>query len=576
MRELHYQLDLLKAMNLKLSGKEKMYRLVSSTSNNAFLYYSFERNEFETLGKWSSFFDFDIERTKDLELLFEQVDEPYVDAIRSAFYPEKRKMEEDTLTCKLKNKEMWLELKTNVFKDESGKITDKVLTITDITRVKKQNEELAYMAYYDNMTTLYNRNYFTLLLTNMLEKAEKKREIVSVMVVDIDDFHNINDGLGMIMGDDIVQQLAYVLKDFTGEDVIACRIDRDSYCLAIYSPSGEKSVTGIHKRLIERLEKPFIIGDGQEVMISVSVGVAEYPESAKNALELINCAEIVMYKGKKMVGKNTIQYFDTPILNEFLQNVQIDNRLKDAVFKKNFTLKYQPQFHAKTGRIRGMEVLIRWLDEDSRNVPPSVFIPIAEKNGTIISIGNWVMEESVRQYSEWRRRFGLPLILSINVSPLQYVKDDFVVNLLQLLEKYHVNPTDVEVEITENVLIEDLDLVMQKLKTLREYGIRVSLDDFGTGFSSLSYLKKLPIDTLKIDKSFIDTVLNDGASRIILESMITMVKSLGLETIAEGVELKEQYKYIKSIGCDVIQGFYLSHPLDAQQMEVLLSTMLFD
>ncbi len=298
--------------------------------------------------------------------------------------------------------------------------------------------------------------------------------------------------------------------------------------------------------------------------------MASYPEAAKNALELINCAEIVMLKGKAR-GKGSIQYFDTAILKDFLQDIDIENKLKDAVFHQNFTIAFQPQYQANNKKLRGVEALIRWKDKEGNMISPSVFIPIAEKNGTIISIGSWVMEESVRIFSGWKKKYQASLILALNISAIQYKRRDFVDSLMQVLEKYEVSPSEVELEITESILIDDLEEVKNKLLALKEYGFKISLDDFGTGYSSLSYLKGLPIDTLKIDKSFIDTVISDNNTKIITESIIYMVKRLGYETVAEGVETKEQFEYLKSIECDSIQGYFLGRPMPPDQVEMLLN-----
>ena len=320
----------------------------------------------------------------------------------------------------------------------------------------------------------------------------------------------------------------------------------------------------------KRLEKPFILSGGQEIFITAGIGVASYPEAAKNALELINCAEIVMLKGKAR-GKGSIQYFDTAILKDFLQDIDIENKLKDAVFHQNFTIAFQPQYQANNKKLRGVEALIRWKDKEGNMISPSVFIPIAEKNGTIISIGSWVMEESVRIFSGWKKKYQASLILALNISAIQYKRRDFVDSLMQVLEKYEVSPSEVELEITESILIDDLEEVKNKLLALKEYGFKISLDDFGTGYSSLSYLKGLPIDTLKIDKSFIDTVISDNNTKIITESIIYMVKRLGYETVAEGVETKEQFEYLKSIECDSIQGYFLGRPMPPDQVEMLLN-----
>ena len=572
MNELRYQVDLLTAMNQKLSIQEKMYRLVCDTSYNAFLYYSFEKNEISLLGKWDSFFDFRIRDWKDLGRLYEMVDEPYVDPLRDVIFLEKRHQQEAMTECMLRDKRAWLEFRARVFYDEDGVPQDKIISVSDITKFKMQNEELTYMAYYDSLTGLYNRNYFVRLLTEFVRRAQEEGEIVSVLLIDIDDFRKVNDGLGIIVGDELVQQLGSFLKEMSCEDIIVCHLNSDIYCMAVYGPTGAKSVPQLHGRIQERMRRPFLLSGGQEISITVSIGVAEYPESATTALELIGCAEIVMYKSKDM-GKNTIQYFDTPILNEFLQNVQIENQLKDAISGNGFELYYQPQYYSGNKQLRGMEALIRWRDGSGRMISPAVFIPIAEQNGAIVPIGRWVVEESIRQFAQWRSRWEKPLVLSINVSAIQYMKDGFVDELLQVLSTYQVPPEEVELEITESVLIEDFEKVTAKLRVLRDYGIRVSLDDFGTGFSSLSYLKKLPINTLKIDKSFVDTVLSDAATRIITESIISMVHTLGLETIAEGVEQEQQYKYLHAIGCDIIQGYYFGRPLPVQEMEALLEQM---
>ncbi len=242
--------------------------------------------------------------------------------------------------------------------------------------------------------------------------------------------------------------------------------------------------------------------------------------------------------------------------------------------QKQFSLFYQPQYDVESGRLRGVEALIRWKDENGKLISPAEFIPIAEKNGSIVSIGAWVVEEALRTYAEWRDKFGVHLIMSINISAIQYKRKDFVSNVISLMEKYEIESKEIEFEITESVLIDDFAEVIEKMNLLREYGIRVSLDDFGTGFSSLSYLKGLPIDTLKIDKSFIDTVITDDSTRIITESIVSMVKKLGFETVAEGVETEAQYEYLRDIHCDNIQGFYLGKPMQKDEVEQILTSQI--
>lgn len=569
MDKLRYQVDLLTALNQKLSSNLRMYQTICDTSRNAFLYYAFEEDKIETLGNWSYFFDVEIHDIKDISKLYDKVQEAFIFLLRDTMFLEKTGECSASMECCNAQGKIWMEVEVTVNYDGDGLPIDKVIRFRDITKYKRQNDELVYMAYYDELTGLYNRNYFIRLLSDWVRKAEQEYTIISVMFIDIDNFRKINDGLGMITGDEVVQLVGQFLSELKQENVIVSHFNSDLYCIAIYNPVGARSVEHIYRHIKERMKQPFILTDGQELNITVSVGIAEYPEAAGSALELINNAEIVMFKAKH-TGKATIQYFNAPILTEFRTNVEIENKLKAALKNKRFMMYYQPQFDTRTNRLRGVEALIRWRDEDGRMISPSQFIPVAEKSGFIVQIGTWVLEESISTFARWRRDYAYPMILSINISAIQYKKQKFVETLIHILEEYGVNPKEVELEITETVLIDDFEEVTEKLHKLREYGIRISLDDFGTGFSSLSYLKGLPIDTLKIDKSFVDTLETDAATKVITESIISMVKQLGYETVAEGVETAEQMTCLLDMDCDNIQGYLLGRPMPASEIEKLL------
>lgn len=572
MNELRYQVDLLQAMNKKLTGREKMFSLLMDAVDCGYLYYSFETGELVTLGKWNEYFDFTLKDRKDFLKLLDCVDDPYEEALKELLYLEKTGKEHASVECVQKDKRVWLQFAATIFY-ESGRPTDQILVVQNITRQKTQKDELLYMAYYDALTGLYNRNYFVRLLTDFVRRAREESRIVSVLIIDIDDFRKVNDGLGIVAGDELVQQFGSFLKEFSSDDIIICHLNSDVYCMAIFDPHGESSVEAVHRQIQKRTREPFYLVGGQTLNVSVSIGVAEYPEAAQTALELINCAEIVMFKGKKKLGKNSILYFDTPILNDFLKNVELDTKLKEAVFDHHFFLYFQPQYYVGNKALRGVEALVRWRDTDGHMISPATFIPVAEKNGTIISLGAWVLEQAIATYAEWKKRYHYKMVMSINISALQYNRENFLDNLLEILRRYDVSAEEIELEITESILIDDFDAVTKKMQVLRDYGIRISLDDFGTGFSSLSYLKKLPINTLKIDKSFMDTILADSATRIITEAIIGMVKSLGFESIAEGVEEEQQYKYLRTIGCDIIQGYYFGRPMPAEEIAGLLEDL---
>lgn len=571
MDELRYQVDLLSAMNHRLENDERMYRLICSTSSSAVIYVNLVDGSVKTLGNWESYFpDIVIRNTNDFSKLYSLVEEKYVLPFRNLLFLEHSNQIAASESFRLNDGRTWLECEVNLIYDRVNMPTDKIIRFKNISKLKNQNDELTYMAYYDVLTGLYNRNYFVRLLADFVQRAEQENNIVSVMFVDIDDFSKVNDGYGMIVGDEVVQQFGQFLGGFSSDHILVSHFNADIYCIAIYEPTGYRSVEYLYHTIKERTKEAFHLSDGQDINLSVSVGVAEFPEAAQNTLELINCAEIVMFKAKKK-GKDSIQYFDAAILSDFLTNIEIETKLKEAVFSQNFMMNFQPQYMVHDKKLRGVEALIRWRDTDGKMISPSVFIPIAEKNGTIIPIGNWVIDESIKIFSAWKKNHKTDMILSLNISAIQYNREDFVDTILGSLKKYELEPSTIELEITESVLIENFKEVTEKLHLLRDYGIRISLDDFGTGYSSLSYLKGLPIDTLKIDKSFIDTITVDENTRVITETIIFMAKKLGYETIAEGVEKEEQFQYLNAMGCDCIQGFLLGKPGTVEEIEHLLS-----
>lgn len=570
MDELRYQVDLLNAMNQRMQDENQMYRSICDTSENAVLYYNFRTGMVKVIGGWDTFFEgVTINNSADFAKLYSYVEDHSVLLFRELLFLENTKENRRVCIFKIAGCNKYFDCRVNVNYDSDLQPVDKVIRFIDVTKKKSQNDELEYLAYYDLMTGLYNRNYFVRLLGDFVRRAEDENGIVSVMFLDLDDFHSINDGMGLVFGDEVVQQFGFLLNSFKKDNVLVSHFNADIYCMAVYNPSVDDTPDQIFHYLKNRLRTPLRLSDGSEVLISFCMGVAEYPEAALSSLDLINCAEIVMLKAKRK-GRGEIQYFDAPILQDFINNVSIENKLKSAVFDNNFTMNFQPQFYADTRNLRGVEALIRWKDSEGKNISPAVFIPIAEKNGTIIPIGAFVLDESIKTFARLKKEFSVDFKMSINISAIQYRRENFVDDVLSTIKKYGVDPSNIELEITESVFIDDFKDMVEKLMILREYGIKISLDDFGTGYSSLSYLRGLPIDTLKIDKSFVDFINQEDDARVILETIIFMSKKLGFETIAEGVEDIIQFDYIKKIGCDCIQGYFLSKPLTEDDLEKLL------
>lgn len=570
MDEMHYQLDLLNAMNEKLLGNEKMFRMICGTSSNAFLYYDYKENHYETLGCWDNFFDFTVNSHSDFLRILDYVNPSHRLDLERALFCEKLGKTKESVECELRSKRKWLSIDVSIAFDEQLRPSEKTLCLRDITKTKRQTEELKYMAYYDTLTSLYNRNYFVRILSEWVRKAEAEKACIEVLCIKLVDFKKIYESMGMLASDELIQLFGFYLKELQTEDCIVSHFNDDTYYMAIYNPHQNKNADYYFDILKQRLHSPFALTDGSEIHSYINIGVSNYPESAKNSIELINCAELAI-DTISFELKNQIQYFVEPILSGLLQNISLEKELKNAIQEDRLELYYQPQFDSISKKLRGVEALIRLKDANGVFISPSVFIPIAEHDGLIIDIGNWVIERAFRDYAKWVENYKISLTLSINISPVQFKKNDFVHRLLVLIEKYQIDPSNLELEITESIFIDDFSAVVDKIKTLKEYGIKISLDDFGTGYSSLSYLKDLPIDTLKIDKSFIDTVILDHPTKIITESIIAMVKRLGCETVAEGVETQEQLEYLKSVQCDNIQGFLLGKPMPAAKIETLLS-----
>lgn len=569
MQDNNFDLELLNAMNSKLIKEESIYRSIIDASGIAYSYYSFLERKTEYLGNWEQFFGLSSSEFESISQIMDLVDEEQGAELYDCLFLERRGKEKDTVDFHVSQTDKWIELETTVVYDAGHNPIEKIYCFKDITKYRKINDELSYMAYYDSLTGLLNRNCFVKILGEMIDKANENNTTVSVLFMDIDEFRHINDTLGIIVGDEVIQRFGAMLRDIVNENVRISHFSSDIFCVAIYDPCGARSAEAVIDAIKGKIHEPIEMSNGADVNLSLSIGVAEYPECSNDALELINFAEIVMFKAKYR-GKNNIQYFDEPIIKEFIESVELEQKMDKALKAGQFFMCYQPQYDADTQTLRGVEALIRWRDESGKIIAPGAFIPIAERTGTILQLGEFVIDRSLSDYSVWFKKYGRKdIVLSINISALQFKSKNFIDYLSEHIKKYDIPASCVELEITESVFIDDMEDIVNKMNTLREMGFRFSMDDFGTGFSSLSYLRSLPIDTLKIDKSFVDTVVTDGPTRTIAEAIIDLSKKLGFDTIAEGVEEEVQYSLLKNIGCENIQGFYFGRPMNVEDVEVL-------
>ncbi|MBP5306296.1 MAG: diguanylate cyclase, partial [Lachnospiraceae bacterium] len=355
----NYQISLLSAMNSKLAKSEGMLKNICDISESAFIYFDYEDKKPYVLGNWSYFFDFEPGKFISVGQIVDLAEDEFVEGLYRVLNLEKSGEEKASYEFKMRKKNLYIASNVNVLYDNGGIPVWKVIVFSDVTKYKKQNDELTYMAYYDSLTGLYNRNYFVLTLGEMVQKAKEENNVVSVLFIDVDDFRKINDGMGMLEGDEVVQSIGLSFKSLMDENLIVSHFNSDVFCMAIYDPEGRRSVENIVEKIKEIMRNPIKLVNGKEVAFTLSIGVAEYPESTTNYLELVNLAEIVMLKAKNK-GKNNVQYYDKPIIDEFISNIEIEKKMAKALKNQSFFMYYQPQYDTQSKYLRGVEALVRW------------------------------------------------------------------------------------------------------------------------------------------------------------------------------------------------------------------------
>ncbi|MBN1500890.1 MAG: EAL domain-containing protein [Spirochaetes bacterium] len=444
-----------------------------------------------------------------------------------------------------------------------GEVTGIIGTARDITKLKKYENEVNYLAYYDSVTQLPNINSLRLKLPGFLLRSDGSSEKLAAIAIKIDNFKQINDTLGFNAGDLLLNDLSVSLSILTSKTNFLARTGGDEFTILYFLKKNERIEKFLDK-IMEIFHYSKKIGQ-YELSTSASMGVAIYPDDAEDPEEFIKNTGSALASAKNVSG-NSYQLFNESIRNELLSTFILQNKLKKALTNSEISLNFQPIVSMKDCKTFAFEVLARWITSENENIPPDIFIPMAEKTGEIYKIGNYILQKACETILSWNTELKTEIFICVNVSPIQLNHPSFVNDVKNIIETSGIKPEWLELELTEGIFIKSFDNAFEIMMTLKNLGIRLALDDFGTGYSSLSYLNKLPFDTIKIDKSFINNINPSAENFLVVESLINLIHKMGFKIITEGIETEKQYKLLSEFSCDYIQGFLISRPLPEEKV----------
>jgi len=465
-----------------------------------------------------------------------------------------------------KNGEVYPELLTiTSIHEEDGELTHYASLFSDISDLKESEEQIKHLAYFDPLTGLPNRRLVNDRLSMAIAHARRSGASLAVLFIDLDRFKRINDSLGHRVGDQVLREVAACLGENIREDDTVARMAGDEFVVVLTDAARPEDAVHTARRIIDSLIEPMVI-EGNELVITCSIGISFYPTDGETNESLIQNADTAMYRSKDQ-GRNSYHLYSPEMNSRSLEHLVMESGLRKALEDGQLDLYYQPLVEVKSERVEGAEALLRWKHPELGYIAPSDFIPLAEETGLIVPIGEWVIRTACRQLKQWHDQGHSQFHLAINISVRQFQDDDFLDAARAIINEESVDPTQLTFELTESMLMDDALDGIKRLTAIREFGVSISLDDFGTGYSSLAYLRRFPINILKIDRMFIQDMDGDSSGRAIVSSVISLAHSLGLRVVAEGVETKHQLNYLCDESCDVIQGFYYGRPVAAEEFE---------
>ena len=453
-------------------------------------------------------------------------------------------------------------------RDEQKRITHYVGVFSDMSRIKEHEQQVQHLSNYDSLTNLPNRHLLLSRLEGAINDATTNNRKVAVIAIDLDHFKHINDSLGHPAGDRLLQEFAKRMRQRLRDSDTVARQGGDDFVVVLENVANDQQVANVAKIILDLLKTPFDVGVGKDLHIGASLGITLFPEHGADVTQLLSNADVAMYQAKQQ-GRNNYRFYSNEMTQAVSDRLELGNQLRVALQREDeLRLYYQPQVCITSGKVTGVEALIRWHTEDDEVIPPGRFLPVAEDNGLMPDLDSYVLQKACRQVARWQAEGLERIVVAVNITQPTFMAGGLVARLSGLLKETGIDPSWLELEITEGALLEPSPQVLNTIAGLKELGVALAVDDFGTGYSSLAYLHRYRVDKLKIDRGFVQSADVDEEGKVITRTIIQMAKGLGLEVLAEGVETEGQLEFLRENGCETYQGFYFSRPVPVDELRL--------
>ncbi|MCR4741219.1 MAG: bifunctional diguanylate cyclase/phosphodiesterase [Lachnospiraceae bacterium] len=570
MDDLKFQIDYLTAINDKLVDSDKSFRFITESTGSLYIYQDLSKDgEIELIGPWDEYTG---EKIMTLpfngvmmrDYIYKNDLEPFLDNIWNLV---QKKETSAGMKLRSRDKKYTFDVRTNIQYDENGNPLQRMISFTDITEYEQKLKKLKKLAYYDPLTNLYNGYYFTEKLKGLIRQADENNEAVELLILDIDDFKGIGSKIGLLYENELIEDLAITLRKYENKYTILGHLKKDVFAFAILDPNKDNCAVSLYDSVNEDIYRPIGLSNGNSLKIFVSGGIAGYPESAHSAEELIYMAEMALMNAKAS-GKNHLELFSKDLADNYDLELQTDAIIKEALEKDRFELYFQPQFDIGSQKVRGAEALLRFFDDNKKLIlEPDEIIRRCENTGLIKLIGDMILDKALKAYVSWRDKYGYSKMLTINLSAMQLESDDIITTLERYIYELNIDPSLIELECKEEAFINNINLSISKLNTLKKIGFKICLDNYGIGYSPLSYLKDIPINTLKFDRTFMWQMRSDQSVFTIANAIKEIAKDFNIELVAEGIENIELLDIARKLECSYVQGYLLSKPVRMKDYE---------